>query len=521
MSEDGVVELADLLAKKLKEKDRDALSGGEFAFPRLRKLPIHDEAHVRNAMSRFNQTQGMTPEEKSAAKAKIVKKAKEFGIDTKGFAASVSASIASMVFTIHARSLDLPDVSDHPNRMPFSGILTKVGLPSDEPPNGSNGKRVLLTRECCEAALDSLLGMGVDLSSDMKGHDAKFKIGVITSASIDGDDLNIQGFLYAADFPREALKVHLNQADLGFSFEAQNLSVESLEDDPLIVKNCVFTGAAILMKNSAAYQTTAIAAAKAQEREQVDEIKQAVAEAIAAALGPVAKQIGEIAAAQKKSDELQTDLSGRVDKITEGSTLVMANAAVMSKIEPHAKALEAEADRLEADGIGVHSTRGHVANLRRMAGAMRADAATGKTPHEYHDSGSYWAGADPNQRQQQQQQTTAPAVTETPEFKAMQAAFDKLKKDTDDAIAAAETKAKDQEAALKKLTASTPERKTLSPAVSAVLSRYGLDAPEEGKQIAIGTLDKALASAGLDTAEKMRVKTALGREGVLSLNGSV
>ena len=59
---------------------------------------------------------------------------------------------------LHARSLDIP-VDAHPNRMPFTGILTKIGEPSDAAPEGSNGKRIILTMDAAEHALDSLLGM--------------------------------------------------------------------------------------------------------------------------------------------------------------------------------------------------------------------------------------------------------------------------------------------------------------------------------------------------------------------------
>jgi hypothetical protein len=46
------------------------------------KLPIHDAAHVRNALARYNQTDGcQTP----AVRAKILRAAKKFGIDASGF----------------------------------------------------------------------------------------------------------------------------------------------------------------------------------------------------------------------------------------------------------------------------------------------------------------------------------------------------------------------------------------------------------------------------------------------------
>lgn len=54
--------------------------------PSESKLPIFDEAHVRNAMARFSQTQGLSSAENATARNKILAKAKHFGIDTTGFA---------------------------------------------------------------------------------------------------------------------------------------------------------------------------------------------------------------------------------------------------------------------------------------------------------------------------------------------------------------------------------------------------------------------------------------------------
>lgn len=60
-----------------------------YAIPRdppsESKLPIFDEAHVRNAMARFNQIKGVSAEEKAKARRKIIARAKHFGIDTTGF----------------------------------------------------------------------------------------------------------------------------------------------------------------------------------------------------------------------------------------------------------------------------------------------------------------------------------------------------------------------------------------------------------------------------------------------------
>jgi len=43
---------------KINETSRDHIAEENFAFPKERKEPIHDAAHVRNAIARFNQLLG-------------------------------------------------------------------------------------------------------------------------------------------------------------------------------------------------------------------------------------------------------------------------------------------------------------------------------------------------------------------------------------------------------------------------------------------------------------------------------
>lgn len=72
----------------------------------------------------------------------------------------------------------------HPNRLPFRGVLTLVDTPSDRPPSGANNHRVLIPRAIAEAALPSLIGMAIDYTPTLDGHDSRRKIGVITAAAI-------------------------------------------------------------------------------------------------------------------------------------------------------------------------------------------------------------------------------------------------------------------------------------------------------------------------------------------------
>jgi cell division protein FtsX len=66
---------------KITEAGRDHVGGENFAFPKERKEPIHDAAHVRNAIARFNQVQGVTDSERDAAWKRIKSAAKKHHVE--------------------------------------------------------------------------------------------------------------------------------------------------------------------------------------------------------------------------------------------------------------------------------------------------------------------------------------------------------------------------------------------------------------------------------------------------------
>src|SRR5205085_11972350 len=53
----------------------------EFAFPEQRKEPLTDAAHVRNAIARFDQVEGVTDAERDRAWKRIQSAARRFDID--------------------------------------------------------------------------------------------------------------------------------------------------------------------------------------------------------------------------------------------------------------------------------------------------------------------------------------------------------------------------------------------------------------------------------------------------------
>lgn len=176
---------------------------------------------------------------------------------------------------LECMAIEMPHVEEHPNREPFSGVLTILDAVSDRAPSGSHGHRVVLPRRVAEKALPSLLGMALDYSPNWDRHDVQRKIGVITRADVVGRQLEVGGYLYAKDFPqivrdiarsggkpswareiRATLGLEANTPSLGMSFEIAGATVADRKARVWTLTHAMFTGAAVLRREKAAYRDT-------------------------------------------------------------------------------------------------------------------------------------------------------------------------------------------------------------------------------------------------------------------------
>ena len=66
---------------ELSSQDRDHLPDSAFAFAKQRKEPLTDAPHVRSALARFDQVQGVSDAERDAAFKNSQAAARHFGID--------------------------------------------------------------------------------------------------------------------------------------------------------------------------------------------------------------------------------------------------------------------------------------------------------------------------------------------------------------------------------------------------------------------------------------------------------
>lgn len=233
-------------------------------------------------------------------------------------------SLETMGFTLPAFH------GEHPNRVPFSGVLTRLDEVSSKPPNGTNGHRIIIPASVAQEALPTLIGMAVDMTRDLEGHDARFKIGVISEAEVRGRDLVVSGYLYGADFPDEVARIQEEKDDLGMSFESKRAYIDDPSQEVWIVRSIVFSGAAILYKDSAAYTRTSLVASAEEDAMGMEEI-------------------------MAKLDAMRTDLDTLIGKKKEGEVTVEATQAEGENktpvTDPEATAAKDTSEKPEAEGV--------------------------------------------------------------------------------------------------------------------------------------------------------------------------
>ena len=467
----------------LTKEQRDALKDTDFAVPEKRLLPLVDKTLVLMAAKNLDSIKGISDEQRETARILIHNKGVDLGLEDK--------ALKHCHFSLSGMAIDIPKLKDHPNRHPFTGIMTRLGVQSDAPVGGTTGKKVIIPVAVAEAAIPTLLGMAIDYKQKFDGHDRRAKIGIITEAFVGAEDttlgtpLHIAGFFYAADFPSEVDFIQSNAENLGFSYEAAAY-VEDLDKDPWVCTSCKFTGAAVLFKDKAAFTRTSIEASKDEGPTMTPEEIKALQD--------------RLAATEAENKRLQA-----------AATLTQQSAASLQHlVKPHADALRACAANMMAAGIGADSSNGHASILGKMADSMEAEAVLGRVPATFHQW-MYGSAVKP------EDSTKAAEVQAAAIAAALKPLEDQLSS-LGTKLADAEQKAKDlaagQQGANKDLEAKG-ERKSLHVTSIALLKKMGLDASAEAK-LTVQELDTAATKAGLRSEDRMALKLNLRAAGALA-----
>ena len=68
------------MSRGLSTRQQNRMRSTTFAFVKKRKEPLNDARHVRNAVARFDQVEGVTAAERDAAWKRIRAAARKFGV---------------------------------------------------------------------------------------------------------------------------------------------------------------------------------------------------------------------------------------------------------------------------------------------------------------------------------------------------------------------------------------------------------------------------------------------------------
>ena len=150
----------------LSDKSRAELPDSAFAYVDSRgrrRLPINDEAHVRNALARFNQTAFENEAARDRARTRLLKAAKKYGIVPVGFIAGQLTNVRERA-EILARQSDVQLLPRGLVTFLFSDIEDSTGLVREL---GSRYARLLTeSRRLLKDEVRAQGGQVVDMRAD-------------------------------------------------------------------------------------------------------------------------------------------------------------------------------------------------------------------------------------------------------------------------------------------------------------------------------------------------------------------
>lgn len=149
---------------QLSQKSRDSLPDSAFAYVDSRgrrRLPINDEAHVRNALARFNQTTFEDEAARDRSRTRLLKAAKKYGIVPVGF---MTGQLRSMSSEIGARTSEVRTLPTGSVTFLLADIADSTGLVASQ--GDSYGALLAGVRRVLREAIRASNGREVDARAD-------------------------------------------------------------------------------------------------------------------------------------------------------------------------------------------------------------------------------------------------------------------------------------------------------------------------------------------------------------------
>lgn len=432
----------------------------------------------------------------------------------------------------------------HPNKLIFTGTLLLLDQPSNRAPNGSEGHRIMVPSSVAENRLQTLIGMGVNYDPYLDTHAPRRKVGVITKAWIEGKALKVRGLIWKKDFP-EAID-DIKGKPLGMSMELADILIRDKNETVWYLTDFYFTGATILWPESAAYQSTTLAASAAKAGTEgvramankttaarkktagsdvLTQLQASIGIAVGESMKPfqdglaaqtaVLQQIAEALGGRQSVIDAGAD--GGDDEITELEDLLTMDAAADDSEsddeneEDDEEVLDAGADDeddMEADSSGGHPKPGYL-NKGAHSKGRKTTVTAAEIPPQFMKKKKVNAAAD---------RSRTLVIQAASEIKTLRASLAKSNR----ASTALSNKVEAMEAQIENFSRRV-ERKSLSASAMTLLERAGADVRElmasaGAKTLSTSQVDGLFEKAGmsnLDPTMRMALKNELLQAGIM------
>lgn len=233
---------------------------------------------------------------------------------------------------------------DRTNWMTFKGVCAFVDRPSDHIPSGGIDKPTLFPREETMTALPTFVDMGVncrysswDTYDLFEGHNSQFKVGVVKTADIIGDEVVITGGLWSYDFWDLCDKVKSAKESLGWSIEV--LMILTDKGDYYEATEIEFLGVALMWADKTAFKQTCMLARNKENKGGIPMEKQELQDLLAVFATNIAKN------ANDAMEALKLEFTAKVDEVSKG----VYEGFAKIEAEKAELALAAEAAKAEAE----------------------------------------------------------------------------------------------------------------------------------------------------------------------------
>lgn len=233
------------------------------------------------------------------------------------------------------------------NRRPVEGVLFRIDEPSESAPSVGPGLPLYVPKAVAEEALSTVSGLPLDAHDNLSQHANPEIAGVMLSASIQGNDFRVSGYLYDWSRGDKVAKIAANKEQLGMSMNANAIGHEAEVDGKTVfwVDKLELLGANILFSEKATYRQTRLLSAGGVDDTPTSPEGLSGTDIPAA---PIAAASGDNPTPSQGEDNMTVDPEIK-QQISELSNNVSSLAAMMKDLAPAVQNVQAQVAEMQKE----------------------------------------------------------------------------------------------------------------------------------------------------------------------------